>query len=204
MSEQPITVPPSAEKALDMVEREIHQHLYTNTKNGNRAAMFNIVRRVRAALAAAPAEPPLCPFCQEELTYEGWSSVESRSRWRCASCNKKVEIDPFLPSEGRQALVQSVPEVDTARRVVEAAPAEPEPTNQQCLIRRIARFVAGFTVPPPAGVSYSLYAELQQVSEAILSHEADFIREAVAHSMKPRINQGSMASRAPGEPQGEQ
>jgi hypothetical protein len=42
---------------LDMVEREARQHLYTNTKNGNREAMLNIVKRVRAALAAAPVEP---------------------------------------------------------------------------------------------------------------------------------------------------
>jgi hypothetical protein len=35
-------------QALEDVKREIGKHLYTNTKNGHRAAMFNIVERLMA------------------------------------------------------------------------------------------------------------------------------------------------------------
>ena len=42
---------------LTLVQREIEKHLYTNTKNGNRQAMLNIVERVRAAMRARETAP---------------------------------------------------------------------------------------------------------------------------------------------------
>lgn len=57
------------EDVLQAIERDIHQNLYTNTKGGNRAAMFNVVKRVRRQLQerAAPADAPP-PQQQEQDT----------------------------------------------------------------------------------------------------------------------------------------
>jgi len=43
-------------RTLREVEAEIEKHLYTNTKNGNRQAMLNIVSRLRATRTPPPPE----------------------------------------------------------------------------------------------------------------------------------------------------
>lgn len=79
---------------------------------------------MESALTAAGSsqeEPPFCPICRVSLTYGGWRGAKECSKWICPTCGRSIEISSFLPSEERKALVPSLPEVDSARRVVTAA-----------------------------------------------------------------------------------
>jgi hypothetical protein len=46
MSKGPRACREAQQALLNEVVADIHENLYTNTKSGNRAAMFNVVRRV--------------------------------------------------------------------------------------------------------------------------------------------------------------
>ena len=83
--------------------------------------------------AGETPQSPICPICRNQLDYQGWTSVETNSRWICPSCSRCVQINPykgaFIPRERRQALVRDVPEVDSTGGVVAVAapPAVPQP-----------------------------------------------------------------------------
>lgn len=70
---------------------------------------------------------PTCPLCQKTMECTGWISAKENSVWWCIGCEKRVEIAPFiwdLPCETQPPLVPTVPEVDSAKRVV-SPPANP-------------------------------------------------------------------------------
>lgn len=100
-----------------------------------RAKVSNHTDKEQAALVA-----PWCPLCHQTLTYQGWQNYEQHSTWACAKCLHTIQIQPYIPSKERKALVPSLSQVDSAQRMVE------EQAALVALVEEMHRHVTGAIV----------------------------------------------------------
>jgi len=123
-------------------------------------------RKVQPILHAGGVERtpelPMCPLCGQLTEYQGWSGVDTNSRWECRRCQKHIQIAPYKAStsqiEARGAVEPPPPEVhadlyqdcghwkcnDVANRHPELRNVAVEPPAQEPSEQEIAKAAVAF------------------------------------------------------------